>query len=198
MEKYNYKKIISEVKRIVKEANDSPQNKFGSSVWEYHLESVAKYALILGKKLGADLEVVELASYLHDYSSLVNIKNAKEHHLHSARMAEEILKLTTFPKEKIEKVKACILAHRGSVKMPKKTLEEKIVASADAMAHFNYIPDMFFLVYGINKFKTKEGAFWLKAKLGRSWKKILLPLGRELITDKRKVFLEILNQVLEK
>ena len=198
IKKYNYKRIISIVKVIVKEANDSPRNKYGKTVWKYHLETVAKHALTLGKKLGADLEVVELAAYLHDLASLVDETKIAKHHLHGAKMAEEILRELGLPEEKIKAVKACIFSHRGSLKITRKTLEEKIIASADAMSHFSYLPDMFFLAYGVHKFQTEEGAAWLKEKLERSWKKILLPLGRKLVADKRKIFLEILNQVLEK
>ncbi|MDD4901950.1 MAG: HD domain-containing protein [Patescibacteria group bacterium] len=195
--KYNYAKIIQEVKRLVKAANDSPRNKYSASVWKYHLELVAKYGLALAKKLKADAEVVELAAYLHDYASLLNVKNAAQHHLAGANLAGNILRDLGLPEAKIRAVKKCIFSHRGSVKIRKQTLEAKIIASADAMSHFYYLPDMFYLAYGVHKFKTDEGAAWLKAKLQRSWDKIVLPEARVMIRKDRKLFFEVLDQVLK-
>jgi uncharacterized protein len=195
--KHNYRSIISAVKRLVKEANDSPKNKYGDTVWKYHLGLVAKHAIALAEKLKADSEVVVLAAYLHDYAALLDIKNAPRHHLIGAKEAARILKKLGLPAEKIKAVKECIYSHRGSVHIRKKSLEAKIVASADAMAHFYYIPDMFYLAYGVHRLKTEDGAAWLKAKLQRSWDKIVLPEGREMIKRDRKLFLEVLGQVLK-
>jgi hypothetical protein len=195
--KYNYAKIIQEVKRLVKAANDSPRNKYSASVWKYHLELVAKYSLALAKKLKADVEVAELSAYLHDYASLLNIKNAPQHHAVGAKLAGKILSQLGLPEKKIQAVKNCILAHRGSVPMAKRTLEAKILASADAMSHFYYIPDMFYLAYGVHKLNSEAGAAWLKAKLQRSWSKIVLPEGRAMIKQDRKLFLEVLDQALK-
>jgi hypothetical protein len=195
--KYGYKAIIKTVKKLVKEANDSPRNKYGDTVWKYHLCLVAKHALALAKKLSADEEVVVLAAYLHDYASLLDVRNASRHHLEGAKKAGAILKKLGLPAEKIKAVKECIISHRGSVKVRKRTLEAKIIASADAMSHFYYVPDMFYLAYGVHKLKPDEGAAWLKAKLKRSWEKIVLPEGREMIKKDRKLFLEVLGQVLK-
>jgi uncharacterized protein len=193
---YSYEKIIRAVKRLVKSANDSPRNKYGSTVWKYHLELVAKYGKALAKKLSADAEVVELSAYLHDYASLLDKKNAPQHHLVGARLAGEILTKLGLPQEKIAAVKDCIISHRGSVKMKKKTIEAKILASADAMSHFYYIPDMFYLAYGVHRLGSDQGADWLKAKLQRSWEKILLPEARAMIAADRRLFIQVLDQVL--
>ena len=195
--KYDYPAIIKAVKKLVKAANDSPRNKYGVTVWKYHLELVAEYGAKLAKKLQADAKVVELAAYLHDYASLLDEKNAKQHHLLGAKLAGKILSKLGLPEDKIEAVQECILCHRGSVRIKTKSLEAKIIASADAMSHFYFIPDMFFLAYGVHKLQTDEGAAWLKAKLQRSWDKIVLPAGREIIKKDRKLFLEILDQVLQ-
>jgi putative nucleotidyltransferase with HDIG domain len=194
--RHKYSTTIKAVKKLVKSANDSTNNKYGNTVWKYHLELVAKYGLALAKKLKADAEVVELAAYLHDYASLLDINNAARHHLVGAELAEKILADLKLPREKINAVKECILAHRGSVQRKKRTLEAKILASADAMSHFYYIPDMFYLTYGVHRLKSDEGAVWLKAKLQRSWHKIVLPEGREMIKKDRKLFLEILGQIM--
>ena len=194
---YNYSQIIRAVKKAVKAANDAPSNKYGPSVWRYHLEVVAAYSLKLAKKLKADLEVVELAAYLHDYAALLKGSNDKNHHILGAREAKKMLLALGYPEDKVQVVAECILCHRGSVKLARPTIEAKILASADAMSHFRYIPDMFYLAYNRHGFETDEGAAWLKGKLERSWAKII-PEGRKLIKKDKDLFFEILNQILKK
>jgi hypothetical protein len=74
---------------------------------------------------------------LHDYAGIKNEDNYENHNLLGAEEAEKILKRFNYSKEKIEKIKHCIYAHRGSVSTGRKTLEAKCVASVDAMAHFD-------------------------------------------------------------
>lgn len=196
MKKYNYLKIKKEVSNLVETASYSRDNKFKSTVWEYHIEPVVKNALKLGKKLGADLEVLEMAALLHDYAGIVNMKFSKEHHLHGAELAENVLKKLNFPKEKIELVKDAIRNHRGSIKSKRETIEAKILASADAMSHFTELADMMYLVFGIYKYDTKTGVVWLKDKLTRSWKKIM-PEGRKMIKKDYEIAMRILNKAIK-
>jgi len=195
MKKYNYKKIRDEVKKIVKDACYSANNNFSYTAWQYHIVPVAKYSLRLGKILKADLEVLEISAYLHDYSGILNFKFYKEHHLHSARLAGKILDDLGFPPAKINLVKKCIISHRGSIKSKRKSVEEKILASADAMSHFTELADMFYLTFGIHKYKTLEGAKWLGEKLERSWKKIM-PIGRKMIKSERDISKKIISKTI--
>ena len=195
MKKYNYKKIRGEVKKIVKDACYSANNNFSYTAWQYHVVPVAKHSLRLGKILKADLEVLELAAYLHDYSGILNYKFYEKHHLHSARLADKILNNLGFPPGKIDLVKKCIISHRGSIKSKRKSVEEKILASADAMSHFTELADMFYLAFGIHKYKTEEGAKWLGEKLERSWKKIM-PIGRKMIKLEREMAKKIISKTI--
>ena len=197
VKKVDYRKIRNKVINFVKQVCYSKKNKYSDTVWPYHLMPVVKYSLKLGKKLKADLEVLELAAYLHDLSALVNIKTAGKHHLVSAQIAEKLLKKWQLPEEKITRVKECILSHRGSINIKPKNLEAKILASADAMSHFSQLADMMYLTYGIHKFKTRPGAIWLKNKLLRSWRKIM-PAGKKLIKKDYQQAMKILDQAVTK
>lgn len=194
---YNYKKIKKIVEDKVREACFSEKNQYGSSVWKFHILSVVKFSLILGKKLKADLEILELAALLHDYGAVMDEEFAKEHHIYGARLAGELLSELKYPEEKIKKVQVCIYAHRGSLKIPRKTLEEKIVASADAMAHVTEVVDMMFLTFGLRGEKTVEGAKWLRAKLERSWNKIM-PEGKEMVKEDYKIITKLLDDAILK
>ena len=145
--KYNYKKIRNKVYEAVKEACYAPSNKFTYTAWHYHILPVVRHSLELGKKLNADLEVLELAALLHDYSGILDYDFYPKHHVIGAKMAGEMLEKTGFPVEKIEMVKSAILHHRGSVKSKRLSKEEKIIASADAMSHITELADMFYLTF---------------------------------------------------
>lgn len=192
MKKYNYSKIRNEVRELVEKANYSKNNKYKSTFWNYHTLPVVDLSLKLSRLFKADKEILELSALLHDYSAVYNYAFAQEHHIHSARMAEEILTKLKYPGEKTKHVASCILSHRGSRPMAKKTIEAKILASADAMSHFTQLADMMLLTYGIHKYETKEGAIWLRNKLKRSWAKIM-PEGREMIQEDHEIAMRILN-----
>ncbi|MCK4551256.1 MAG: HD domain-containing protein [Candidatus Aenigmarchaeota archaeon] len=104
-------------------------------IWKSHIELVVKYSVELAEKLGGDKEVVELAAWLHDIGKLEGKR--ENHHITGAKRAEEILKNMNYPEETIEKIKHCILTHSTDKNYPPKTMEAKIVASADALSHFD-------------------------------------------------------------
>jgi HD superfamily phosphodiesterase len=192
---YDYQKIREEVGKLVEEACLSRDNEFGNTVWEYHIMPVVEHSLELGKKLGADLEILELAALLHDYSAIVDAKFYEDHHMHSGEMAEDILSRLDYDGEKIKHIKECILNHRGSKERNHKSKESEILASADAMAHFSQVVDMFYLTFRVHKYDTREGAVWLKNKLGRSWEKIM-PEGKELVRENRRMVMKILDKTI--
>ncbi|MFA6533948.1 MAG: HD domain-containing protein [Patescibacteria group bacterium] len=182
---------MPKIRKLVEAAAKSKNNLYGYSAWTHHIVLVEKYGARLAKQLYANEEIVRLACLLHDYSCLVNKKFYRRHHQHSARLAEQILKAEKYPQEKIKLIKDCILSHRGSVKLKKKTLEAKILADADALAHFAALDDLFFLAYKILKLNTDDGRQYVLRKLDRSWQK-LSPTAKEIIRERyiliKKVF----------
>ena len=203
MKIYNYKKIKQEVSKIVKEACYSKNNKFGNTVWLYHILPVVEHSLTLGKELKGssagspqvDLEVLELAALLHDYAGTLDYRYYQNHHTQGAKIAGKILREYDFPSEKIKKIQECIISHRGSVNLKKKSIEAKILASADAMSHITELFDMCYLTFNIHKYETLEGARWLKNKLARSWDKTM-PAGKKLIKADYEQALKIINKVI--
>ncbi len=175
--------MIEEVANLVEEACKKETNYFGYGAWSHHIYFVAKYAKMLAKELGADEEVCELAALLHDYASVLNKDWYPQHHIHSARLAQEALSKFNYPQEKIEQVKHTILTHRASQGIKQDTLEAKILASADAMAHFAGVNSLLYLAFVIHGKDINEGTQWVLSKLERSWKK-LIPEAKDIIKDK--------------
>ncbi len=161
-----------------------------------HVNPVINWSRKLGKKLKADLEILELAAIFHDYASILDRKNDENHHFLSASLAEDFLKRYNFPEGKIRHVQACIRNHRGSKKRNHRSIESEILASADAMSHFSELASMFFLAFHVKEKDTKEGSIWLKGKLHRSWKKIM-PEGKKMVKKEHDMAMEILNQAIK-
>ncbi len=194
---YNYEKILNKIKIKVKDVCYSPNNKFTYTVWPYHILPVVEHSLDLGKKMDADLEVLELAAYFHDYAALIDFNLYDEHHILGATMAGEILTNLNFPNNKINHIKECIKVHRGSRNDNKISIEAKILASADAMAHISELVDMFYLAFGVHKYYTEDGVKWLKGKLERSWEKII-PEGKAIINDDYDIAIKIINKAINR
>ena len=188
------KQINRTLRSIVEGACKKETNKYGYGIWSHHIVLVVKYGKLLAQKLEADSEIVEITALLHDYASIKNDSLTLEHHLHSAQEADKILRSLGYPDDKITAVKQCIVSHRGSVDIEKQTVEAVCLASADAIAHIDQIPSLFYLVFVQHQMDIDEGTAWIKAKLERSWNK-LCPEGREMIKEKYEAAKKIVQQV---
>jgi putative nucleotidyltransferase with HDIG domain len=184
------KVLIDSLEKLVKDA--CVNNHYGEGIWTHHILFVVKYGKMLADILGADQEIVEIAALLHDYANIKDPSCDKEHHIRGAVEAEFILSTFNYPPEKIEKVKQCILSHRGSVVMQKNSPEELCIASADAMAHIDQVASLLCLVYKEKRLSVEDGKTWVRNKLKRSWDK-LCPEAQVIIKHKYECALEILK-----
>ncbi len=102
-----------------------------------HLERVWKAAKVLGKKLGADMEILAAAVFLHD---LARHRGLEFHGPEGAKMAKPILEKIGFPKQKITAACEAIAAHDYQTPSSKrKSLEAKILFDADKFDTFGGI-----------------------------------------------------------
>lgn len=184
--------ITAEISRLVEKTCRRKSNHAGYGAWTYHFLPVVRNAKVLAKKLGADEEILEIAALFHDYASVLDKKLHEEHHLHSARLAEEWLQAHDYPQEKIALIKQCILNHRSSLRSPRKTVEEKILADADNLAHFENICSLLYLAYVRREMTIEEGRRWVLGKLQRDWENFELPESRQLAST----YYEAAKQVL--
>ncbi len=189
--------IIEKVRKFVLGVCDGLEH--GDEWYNNHFSSVVKYSKILGEKNNADLgkttlnsivfpsspnpnieslqgfvdlEVLRIAAWLHDIGSILD--GREDHHITGAKIAEDKLREFNYPGEKIQKVKHCILAHRGSKDIKRETIEAEILADADSMSHFDELGGLFkyeFIIGGIN-FKQREAQKRVREKLARSYNKL--------------------------
>lgn len=174
--------LITEIRNIIEFLCKEKTNKFGYRAFT-HITDVVNFSGELAKKLNADEEIVTIASYMHDYGSIIG--EYEDHHIIGAEFAEKLLREHNYLEEKIKKVKYCISTHRGSKDLPRGTIEAKIVSSADAMSHYKDIFGLFYLAWIIHKLPYEEGKKFVKEKLERSWDKIELSEGRKMIRKER-------------
>jgi len=173
--------MIKEIKQIVRKAYHNKKNPFPPETFESHIIPTVKYAKTLAKKLNADVEICEISAWLHDIGLAKG--DLKTHNITGAKEAEKILKKLNYSNEKIEEVKHCILAHITKGLKKGKTLEAKILASADAMSHFDGIAEIYWVAFRVKKLDKNEGKKWVKKKLEDDWKK-LLPEAKEIVKEK--------------
>lgn len=176
--------VVAAVSRLVEEACAAPTNAFGYGIWTHHITSVVQFGRELAAVTGADGEIVELAALLHDYAGIKDVALELEHHLHGAALARDLLATLAYPEARAERVAACILTHRASRKLKPqlkpRSLEARVLASADAAAHILQVPSLLHLAYVRKGLEIDEGAAWVRAKLSRSYGK-LMPEAKALL-----------------
>lgn len=161
--------------------------------WESHIESVVKYSKLLAKKLDADEEICEISALLHD---IKNIKGEKEmHHVHGSEEVAKLLKEYNYPEDRIDMVKHCILTHSSDNNYMPESKEAKIVASADALSHFDNFLALAYVVYNLKKLSIEGGREWLVKKYKDCWDKLeLIPEAKEIAKDKYDAIKFILGE----
>ncbi len=183
--------IIKEVRKFVEEESLKPTSKYGYEPFLYHFIPTVKYAKELADRLGADKEIVVISAWLHDIGSLM--KGRKDHHLTGAKIAEKKLKELNYPKERIELVKKCILNHRGSQKNNPTTIEERIIADADALSNFDNISGIFKAAFIYEKLDQKEAQKAVRKKLENKWNQLHFKDSRKIIRPKYEAIMTILK-----
>jgi uncharacterized protein len=171
------KNIVEEIRKFVEEK--CRNHNLGEEIYFNHFIPVVNYSKKLAKEKEVNLELVEIAAWLHDIGSIVY--GRKNHHITGAKIAEEKLNELCYDKDKIELIKKCILNHRGSVKNILSSDEEQIIVEADCLTFFDHLEGYFLWVIdgdGIKNQKSIRES--VKQKLQNKWNQ-LSPNAKELI-----------------
>ncbi len=179
---------IEKIRKLVKE-------KFEEKDWKYHIVPVVTYTKKLAKIYKVNEETAELAALLHDIGR-VNMKNDEEHHIVGVPEAEKILKEFDYPETVIEEIKHCVASHRTSTGPRPKTMIAKIVANADAMAHFDILPIFFWWRKSRKEYSFEDTLRWAENKIKKDWqKKITLPEAKKISEEKYKAIRLLLDAI---
>lgn len=174
-------KIVGKIKQFIEEECKKPTSKYGYDPYESHFIPVVKYSKLIAEKLNVDLEIVELAAWLHDIGSIID--GRENHHLTGSEIAEQKLRELNYPEGRIEQIKHCILAHRGSKNIKRETIEAQILADADVMSHFDNVGGIFKAAFIYENHTQKSAQEAVKNKLINSYNK-LSPEAKKIIQPK--------------
>lgn len=185
MKEKDYKTLIKDIQNLLDNVCKDDRVK-------YHINPVVEIACKMAKEMNADIQVVEIAAYFHDITKMTGER--KNHHLTGAKYAEDFLSNYNIEKSKVEQIKSCIKKHRGSSEFTRDTIEEKIIATADAVAHIEHPLTLFYAWYGRRQCQIDEGADGIIHKLERSWNKIEFPEVKNVLQEKYNVLMRILKE----
>jgi len=177
------KNKILEIKKLVKHECET----LGFGLWFYdsHLLAVEKFSKMMLKKLPkANKEIVLLGVWLHD---LQRIRVLRGHHAETgAREAEKVMENFKYDKSTIKRVKEIILSHSCNSRVMPKTIEAKILASADAMSH--YVNDFFLEIAVAEQRDVKNFKAFVLEKLDRNYnKKIYFNFAKKIIKKRHDI-----------
>ena len=166
--------VVDSIKAELLKRCENYKKKHGYDFWNDHIKYVVKNSIELAKKYGADVEIAELGALLHDIAMPSELGPREEHNVYGVQIADELLTQLNYPEDRKERVKECVLRHRGSKDLPRNTIEEECVADADVLAHFDCIPSIFHLAFGKNELdlSIEEGTEFVKKKLERDFNKL--------------------------
>lgn len=142
------------------------------NLYKEHIQYVYKYATLIIEELDVDIEVVKLSALLHDISMTDSSFDREKHNEYSSIIAEELLLKENYDKEKIEKIKLCILNHSSKRKEYRTTKEEQVLVDADAMAHFDCIESLYSLANKVIGLNDKDSLNFVKEKLTKDYNEI--------------------------
>ena len=171
--------IRAEVKRL----HDISKNDC-IRLWFYegHVALVARYAEEISIKVGANPEYSVLAALLHDLARTWGIKDDPELMDESLRKVEELMAQYGYEQDEIEQVQQAIIPHSCKEEIPS-TLEGKVLATADALAHL--MSDFYFILpyrgWLFASLDFEGYKKWLQSKIERDFhKKIFFEEYRDL------------------
>ncbi|MCK4997534.1 HD domain-containing protein [Candidatus Pacearchaeota archaeon] len=175
--------LIEKIRKFVEEECKKPDANY-SNAYKFHFISMHKIAKELAEKFSADVEVVEIAAWLHDIGAIVD--GRENHHITGALIAEEKLRKLNYSEKNIEKVKECILNHRGSKEGENKRLsiESKIIAEADVLDAFDNIAKQFLVTLVYEKKSLEDAKISVLNKLKNKWNQLEFEGSKELIRSK--------------
>ena len=181
---------LKTIRQIKEKIKNECYNLGNIDPWFYdkHLLAVEKNANFLLKKLPqADREIVLLGVWLHDTQRVRGIRG--DHQKIGAIEAKKIMLEYGYSSDKIKRVQAVILSHSCDNLMPK-TLEGKILATADAMTH--YVNDFYLQIATTGQRNLVEFKAWALEKLNRDYnKKIFFPFAKKEIRERHLILMKL-------
>jgi uncharacterized domain HDIG len=152
------KAIMEEVKKEIIIYKNKSEDNF--DFWENHVKYVYKEAIKLAEIYNADINIVKIGALLHDIALIKEYGDRKSHHSNGAILAKEILDKYELNDSIKEKLIGCVYNHRSSKNAA--NIEERCIADADILAHFDNIPMLFNSAFNRYNMDLNSIKMWMK------------------------------------
>lgn len=184
------------VAQLVQEAYASSKDPFAHWMWDNHLQVVAREAEILSEKHGAKADLAVAGAWLHDFGDAYVHRHSPEHERISKEESTRVLQTADYSAAEIRQVLDDVIAPhscRGG-QLPT-TLEGKVMATADAIAHLSTDFYLQFSWLHLPEGKTyAEYIEWVNEKLDRDFnQKIRFEDSRQTIKSRYEALKEVLR-----
>ncbi|MFW9920938.1 MAG: HD domain-containing protein [Candidatus Thorarchaeota archaeon] len=114
-----------------------------------HIKRVVNLSKLIGRDVGANMEIVELAAWLHDIAK-PGMGGVKNHGVESAKIAKAILLEHGYPRNTIDSVCDVIRKHVGlTLDIPLLPIEAQVVWEADKLDKLGMIGFIHYIINGI-------------------------------------------------
>lgn len=142
-----------------------------------HLDRVWKRCEKIGERVGADLEILVAAAYLHDIGRQYGLELHGEK---SAEYAAQVLERIDFPSEKRECVLNAIAMHDYQTNpAERKSIESKVLYDADKLDAFGDVGIKRFTQKYLVEKRMKMTIPEMLASIDRRWDTLMLPKTKE-------------------
>ena len=135
------------------------------NIYREHIQYVYKYVVLLSKDNNVDKEVLELSALLHDISMTDMTLDRSRHNEFGADIAEQLLRESNYPEDKVQLVKKCILNHSKRRSEYRTTEEEQILVDADGLSHFDAIKKLYSLPSMVMGLSEEDSVRFVQDKL---------------------------------
>jgi len=167
-----------------------------------HIERVYNLCLQLGKELGANLFILEIAVFLHDIGRIHKDKlnNEKNHAEISADMTLDFLKSKdlNIHQNDIENIIHCIRTHSFSNNVIPRTLEAKILSDVDkidALGAVGLYRTIGFTVK--NQGGLEQVIKHLEDKIMKLKDQLYLDVSKQIAVERYQIILDFYNEIIK-
>ncbi len=164
------------------QAKHAARDEWADWMWDKHVAVVADYAENLAERYGVNADLAVAGALLHDIADAIMGRRNPAHESESGRMARELLQECGFTQDEIRiVVDDAIRFHSCHGDEKPESLEGKVLATADALAHLKTD----FYEFGIRTMKERgesreKISQWIAEKAERDfYKKIAFEQVRE-------------------
>lgn len=155
--------LISDVEALYR----SSERKWGKWAFDNHVKIVASYAEKIASSENGNGEFVVAAAYLHDLGDIWFEREDPAHEPKTMEKSQELLAKNGFTQSEIQIIIEQIIKPHSCRELKPTTLEGKVMATADALAHLG--SDFYLQLCWLHIHSKSYADFkaWLKQKIER-------------------------------